>query len=439
MELDWGAFGAAARGESVSEFKRSRSDEERRKKEDERDDAYRKDIEGIPSPDDAHKTKLAEYEKANRQSEVDASTARSTAEVVGNPVAAQGIKMPSGTFSEDTAQRVDGNVLSRAAGSPASIISTNGVGAAGALRQEIARPDPMVSPEAPKAPGMNDWLEFATKRAAIDVKHGKLNGLGMMQLAQARKQLMDEGVDEAVMKFQQGDAAGGLESFNASGKYVGAKLVGEPQRGEFDYNGVKMPTTIVTLQLPNGRTETINTAQYGTARIKAENQFSAAVEMMKHKDNKAHQADTLAETKRNHIATEGIARTKAVEGIEGSTAEIKNARVFFPDLYKENPAKALSAFKDLTTGEMTAAKVRQTLLKTYEEGFWPDEAGTTQKEKDAFINERVKFVMGKPESTAKPTATTPPPTNSRGWKLHTDANGNRAYVSPDRKQFEEVK
>jgi hypothetical protein len=30
-------------------------------------------------------------------------------------------------------------------------------------------------------------------------------------------------------------------------------------------------------------------------------------------------------------------------------------------------------------------------------------------------------------------------TNARGWVLHTDAKGNKAYVSPDGKQFEEVK
>jgi hypothetical protein len=42
------------------------------------------------------------------------------------------------------------------------------------------------------------------------------------------------------------------------------------------------------------------------------------------------------------------------------------------------------------------------------------------------------------ESTAigdKPIA----PTNKKGWKLHVDAKGNKAYVSPDGKQFEEVK
>lgn len=33
----------------------------------------------------------------------------------------------------------------------------------------------------------------------------------------------------------------------------------------------------------------------------------------------------------------------------------------------------------------------------------------------------------------------PPNANGKGWMLHTDAKGNRAYVSPDGKQFEEVK
>jgi len=39
---------------------------------------------------------------------------------------------------------------------------------------------------------------------------------------------------------------------------------------------------------------------------------------------------------------------------------------------------------------------------------------------------------------AKPSASTPN-TNAKGWTLHTDANGNRAYVSPDGKSYEEVK
>lgn len=37
------------------------------------------------------------------------------------------------------------------------------------------------------------------------------------------------------------------------------------------------------------------------------------------------------------------------------------------------------------------------------------------------------------------SSTTSGNTNSKGWILHTDKNGNKAYVSPDGKQFEEVK
>ena len=44
-----------------------------------------------------------------------------------------------------------------------------------------------------------------------------------------------------------------------------------------------------------------------------------------------------------------------------------------------------------------------------------------------------------PAATPTAKTETAPNTNSKGWVLHTDAKGNNAYVSPDGKQFEEVK
>ena len=41
-----------------------------------------------------------------------------------------------------------------------------------------------------------------------------------------------------------------------------------------------------------------------------------------------------------------------------------------------------------------------------------------------------------PANISKPTT---PLANKQGWTLHTDAQGNKAYVSPDGKQFEEIK
>jgi hypothetical protein len=45
----------------------------------------------------------------------------------------------------------------------------------------------------------------------------------------------------------------------------------------------------------------------------------------------------------------------------------------------------------------------------------------------------------KPGAPAAPANKAVPAVNSKGWTLHTDAKGNKAYVSPDGKQFEEVK
>lgn len=42
-------------------------------------------------------------------------------------------------------------------------------------------------------------------------------------------------------------------------------------------------------------------------------------------------------------------------------------------------------------------------------------------------------------SSANISTQTKPLTNNKGWTLHTDAKGNQAYVSPDGKQFEEVR
>ncbi|CAB5194411.1 hypothetical protein UFOVP177_5 [uncultured Caudovirales phage] len=49
-------------------------------------------------------------------------------------------------------------------------------------------------------------------------------------------------------------------------------------------------------------------------------------------------------------------------------------------------------------------------------------------------------VVLKGKGTSKPSEKqTIQPRNTKGWQLHTDANGNQAYVSPDGTKFEEVK
>ena len=50
----------------------------------------------------------------------------------------------------------------------------------------------------------------------------------------------------------------------------------------------------------------------------------------------------------------------------------------------------------------------------------------------------IGFAEGSAGGVAAESASLPA-TNSKGWTLQVDAAGNKAYVSPDKKQFEEVK
>lgn len=296
MGFNLGIFaGGVADGyRKQNEDMRKQAEEKRRQAEYEREEAYRKETEGLLTPDDEYKARQAEHEQVKKKAEVDSSIAKTAAQFVGNqPIYTQGINLPSSgtaprSFSEGVVQRrmgIDAGADEPTTPPVRSVVSS-GIDADAAALNEIVTPKQAAQPEAPKAPGMHEWMDFATKRAAIDVKYGKMNGLGMLQLAQARKQLVSENVDEAVMKIHQGDVEGGLAAFNAAGKYVGAKPVGAPQRAEFEMNGVKVPTTIVTLRLPDGRTETVNTAQYGMGRIKMEDLYKNSVEMMKLQNDK---------------------------------------------------------------------------------------------------------------------------------------------------------
>lgn len=49
------------------------------------------------------------------------------------------------------------------------------------------------------------------------------------------------------------------------------------------------------------------------------------------------------------------------------------------------------------------------------------------------------YLPGRKDAVAAKAETASGATNAKGWKLMTDAKGNKAYVSPDGKQFEEVK
>jgi len=70
-----------------------------------------------------------------------------------------------------------------------------------------------------------------------------------------------------------------------------------------------------------------------------------------------------------------------------------------------------------------------------------DQSGKQHKIENEFKREQIAIEKKKLNPLGLPdlsTPTTKPLTNNKGWTLHTDAQGNKAYVSPDGKQFEEI-
>jgi hypothetical protein len=118
----------------------------------------------------------------------------------------------------------------------------------------------------------------------------------------------------------------------------------------------------------------------------------------------------------------------------------------------------LDAAKDIISQEVTKAIVangggegeRAALSKKLNDSRTPAQLkgvisqyrGLMSAQYDNLLEQR--RVADVPDSTLPnyhggPTPSATPTTNAKGWALHTDASGNRAYVSPDGKSYEEVK
>ena len=99
-------------------------------------------------------------------------------------------------------------------------------------------------------------------------------------------------------------------------------------------------------------------------------------------------------------------------------------------------ARAISPSGTPTVNDKDHA--REMLDTAYSEGDYAAVIDQLKKEMSAAKSSpgKVKQEM-REQNGAKPSAI--PNANAKGWTLHTDKNGNKAYVSPDGKQFEEVK
>lgn len=124
--------------------------------------------------------------------------------------------------------------------------------------------------------------------------------------------------------------------------------------------------------------------------------------------------------------------SKAVIGAGGGVTDREHVNAALKVISDGGPAQAtgqIATMKDLFAGRLNEAQ------RTYER--------TTKRKDfaDTFLSPSAKSILesrtsGGSKSTAQNSS---PNVNSKGWQLHIDANGNKAYVSPDGKSFEEVK
>jgi hypothetical protein len=116
------------------------------------------------------------------------------------------------------------------------------------------------------------------------------------------------------------------------------------------------------------------------------------------------------------------------KGGEGDTRDVRpgsGGMKTQEELDKDRPA--------ILQREYTAATGRLAAAKT------PEERIRAQTDVDALQNEAKKLNVSLTAPQAPKSNASIPSTNSKGWKLYTDAKGNKAYVSPDGKSFEEVR
>jgi hypothetical protein len=103
-------------------------------------------------------------------------------------------------------------------------------------------------------------IDYVNRRAAIDLKYGKMHGEGLLRLTQTIDNMKKEGYVEAISLFDRGQVQEGLSKLNGSGQDTGYELVSW-DRGTSKVGDQDVPTMKVTLRDREGNLVNLDTAQ----------------------------------------------------------------------------------------------------------------------------------------------------------------------------------
>ena len=141
-------------------------------------------------------------------------------------------------------------------------------------------------------------------------------------------------------------------------------------------------------------------------------------------------APTSFDAAKQIVAQEVI---KAIVNNGGGVTERQEASQYISSASSpEQLAQVIQTYQQLMGGQLSSLKLQyeqSTGRKDFEEKLTP---GAKKLFAPRIKNET-------PAAAAPSASAAPALTNSKGWTLHTDAKGNKAYVSPDGKSFDEVK
>jgi hypothetical protein len=145
----------------------------------------------------------------------------------------------------------------------------------------------------------------------------------------------------------------------------------------------------------------------------------------------------LAET----IKSQVVASQGRLGAIKGRWSDLMTGKIGFDDPEYNKLRVNANLISTLLMRMHMGARGGQQIQDKFQKlvGLGEQSAGNMLSAMDEIINYAQQVENEGKEGTNTGGQTQIPSTNSKGWVLHTDANGNKAYVSPDGKQFEEIK
>jgi hypothetical protein len=136
----------------------------------------------------------------------------------------------------------------------------------------------------------------------------------------------------------------------------------------------------------------------------------------------------------NFEAAKQLVSSEIVKAINSSGGALADRQEAESSLSLANSPEQLKGvvdtFQKLLGGQLKSLELQYTNM-------------TGKKDFSAKLTDKAKTALDRVSGSAKTDTvkktSTLPNTNAKGWVLHTDKNGSQAYVSPDRKNYEEVK